>query len=75
MARVVEDHLARREYLVGDSVCVADFVMASTLDWADEAKLLEGFPEARRYMLRMYARPHAPNRIAEAFKRIAAGPT
>ncbi len=75
MARVVEDHLARREYLVGDSVCVADFVMAYTLDWADEAKLLEGFPEARRYMLRMYARPHAPKRIAEAFERIAAGPT
>jgi len=51
-------------------VTVADFVMAYTLDWAGEAQLLEGFPRLREYVKRMYARPKAPMRIAEAFASI-----
>ena len=37
------------------------------LDMAFEARLLGDFPQLRGYMERMYARPRAPMRIAQAF--------
>ena len=67
MAAVAEAHLSGREYLVGRDVTVADFVMAYTLDWANEATLLGDFPALRQYMERMYRRPKAAPRIAAAF--------
>jgi glutathione S-transferase len=70
MAAVLEEHMKGREFIVGNSVTVADFVMAYTLDWAGMVGLLDGFPRLRAYMERMYERPHAPMRIAEAFKSI-----
>ncbi len=72
MAAVLEEHMKGREFIVGDSVTVADFVTAYTLDWANEVGLLEGFPILKAYMERMYQRPHAPMRIAAAFKSIRA---
>ncbi|CAA9590007.1 Glutathione S-transferase [uncultured Synechococcales cyanobacterium] len=72
MADVLEKHMQQRHFLVGDSVTVADFVVAYTLDWANEAKLLDGFPKLLDYMKRMYARPRAPSRIAQAFASIKA---
>jgi glutathione S-transferase len=70
MAAVLEEHMKGREFIVGDSVTVADFVTAYTLDWANQAGLLEGFPGLKAYMERMYARPHAPMRIAAALKSV-----
>jgi len=70
MAAVAEHELDGREFVVGDRVSIADFVLAYTLDWACEARLLDEFPSLRAYMERMYARPKAPLRIAEAFRRI-----
>jgi len=70
MARVLEEHMNGRQFVVGDSVTVADFVLAYTLDWANFVNLLEGFPNLREYLARMYARPHAPLRIAAAFASI-----
>jgi glutathione S-transferase len=67
MASVMEKHLQGRSFLVGDRATVADFVAAYTLDWANEVRLLEDLPGLRAYMERMYARPKAPPRIAEAF--------
>jgi glutathione S-transferase len=72
MAAVLEEHLKGRQFAVGDTVTVADFVLAYTLDWANEVQLLDGFPRLQAYMERMYARPHAPLRIAEAFASINA---
>ena len=72
MAAVLEEHMRGREFLVGDSATVADFVTAYTLDWANMVQLLDDFPGLRSYMERMYARSRAPMRIAEAFKKIAA---
>ena len=72
MAAVLEKHLQGRQFVVGDRATVADFVMAYTLDWGGEAQLLDGFPVLRGYMERMYARPKAPQRIAEAFRSIRA---
>ena len=62
-----------RQFVVGDQVTVADFVMAYTLDWANEARLLGEFPNLTAYLERMYARPNAPPRIAQALASIAAG--
>jgi glutathione S-transferase len=71
MASVLEKHMQGRQFVAGDSVSVADFVMAYTLDWGNEDKLLDGFPQLLAYVKRMYARPHAPPRIAEAFAAIS----
>jgi glutathione S-transferase len=72
MAGVLQEHLKGRPYLVGDSVTVGDFVLAYTLDWANEVRLLDGYPQLKAYMERMYARPNAPPRIAEAFASLRA---
>jgi glutathione S-transferase len=70
MAAVLEEHMQRRQFLVGDTVTVADFVAAYTLDWANEDRLLDDCPQLLAYMKRMYARPNAPQRIAKAFAAI-----
>ena len=67
MLDVLEAHMADRTYLVGDRPSVADFNAAYTLDWANEAGLLDGTPRLRAYLQAMYARPAAPPTIAEAF--------
>jgi glutathione S-transferase len=72
MAAVMEAHLQGREFIVGDTLTVADLVSAYTLDWANEVQLLDNFPQLLDYMKRMYARPNAPPRIAEAFASINA---
>jgi glutathione S-transferase len=65
MADVAEQHMQGRRFVVGDDVTVADFVLAYTLDWANEVKLLDRCPQLVAYMERMYARPKAPKRIAQ----------
>ena len=42
MAKVLDQHMIDREYVVGDSVTIADFVLAYTLDWAQLLDLLPG---------------------------------
>ena len=63
-------HLRGRTFVVGDSVTVGDFVLARTLDWGHEAGLLGDFPVLEAYVERMYARPKAAMRIAEALASI-----
>jgi glutathione S-transferase len=70
MAAVLERHMRGREFVVGDRVTVADLVLAYTLDWAQMAKLLDGFPGLGAYVERMYARPRAAMRIKDAFASI-----
>ena len=72
MAAVLERHMEGREFVAGDRVGVADFVTAYTLDWGDQVGLLAPFPNLVAYMQRMYARPKAAPRIAEAFARMGA---
>jgi glutathione S-transferase len=74
MAAVLDEHMRDREFVVGDHVSIADFVVAYTLDWGDEAGLLDDFPQLAAYVKRMYARPHAPLRIAQAFAQIGLRP-
>ena len=70
MAAIFERHMRGREFVAGDRVTVADFVAGYTLDWGDECELLDGLPTLQAYMTRLYERPKAPLRIAEAFARI-----
>jgi glutathione S-transferase len=72
MADVLEEHMNGRQFVVGDAVTVADFVVAYTLDWANEVRLLDDFPQLQAYMERMYARPNAPLRIAQALASLKA---
>ncbi|AUX41736.1 glutathione S-transferase [Sorangium cellulosum] len=71
MAAVLEGHMQGRQFVVGDGVTVADFVLAYTLDWGNEAKLLGDCPGLISYMERMYARPNAAPRIAQARASLA----
>ena len=70
MAEVLDRHMVDREFVVGDSVTIADFVLAYTLDWAQLVGLLDGLPRLEGYMLRMYDRPRAPMRIKDAFANL-----
>jgi glutathione S-transferase len=72
MATLLDRHLEGRQFIVGGGVTVADCVTAHLIDWANELKLIDGFPQLRAYFERMYARPAAPQRIAEAFAAIRA---
>lgn len=73
MAAVLDAHLRDRPFVLGDRVSVVDFVTAYTLDWANQVALLDRAPELRAYMERMYARPKAPMRIAQAFASLDHG--
>lgn len=68
MAKLLDAHLAGREYIAGDRMSAADCVTAYLMDWANELDLLEGLPNLVAYLDRMYARPTAPPRIAAVRK-------
>jgi glutathione S-transferase len=72
MAAVLEAHMRGRKYVVSDQVTLCDFVLAYTLDWGNEVKLLGDCPQLTAYMERMYQRPKAPPRIAQALASIRA---
>ena len=68
MAAILDRHLEGREFIVGDTLTVADCVTVYLIDWADECHLIDAFPQLRAYVERLYARPKAPQRIADARK-------
>jgi len=70
MAPILDQHMHDRQFVVGNSVTVGDFVLAYTLDWAKEVNLLEQLPRLESYLENMYTRPLAPMRIKEAFARL-----
>lgn len=53
-AAVLDNHLRGRKYLVGDRLSVADFAVAATLPYAEDAKLpIADHPEIRRWHERL----------------------
>ena len=72
MAAILDSHLEGRRFIVGDSVTVADCVTAYLVDWANEFHLIDDFGQLQAYLQRMYARPKAPQRIADAFREVRA---
>ena len=72
MAAILDRHMEGREFIVGDRLTIADCVTAYVVDWANEVHLIDDCPQLRAYLARMYARPKAPQRIAEAFASLRA---
>lgn len=57
-AAVLEAHLRGRSFLVGEALSVADFAVAISLPYAQQAQLpLQDFPEIRRWHAQMNALP------------------
>jgi len=57
-AGVLESHLQKRDYLVGNALTVADFAVAITLPYAEKTGLpLDGFPAIRRWHERLQQLP------------------
>jgi glutathione S-transferase len=73
MAAVLERHMDGRVFIVGDRISIADCITAYVVDWGDENGLIDACPNLKAYLERMYARPKAPQRIAEAFASLQAG--
>ncbi|WP_052341829.1 glutathione S-transferase family protein [Salinarimonas rosea] len=73
MLEPLNAHMTGRDFFVGSTPTVADFIGASTLDWAREAGLLEASPALTAFVDRMYAREAAPPTIAEGFATLHAG--
>jgi glutathione S-transferase len=73
MAAILDRHMEGREFIVGNRMTIADCVTAYLIDWANEQHLIDAFPQLGSYLARMYARPKAPQRIAEAFAGVQAG--
>lgn len=49
-AQILDDHLSGREFIVGDSLSLADFSLAVLLPYAEQAKIpLNGFNEIQRW--------------------------
>jgi len=72
MAAVLEKHMDGRQYIVGERITAADCVTAYLMDWANERQLLDGLPNLKAYLQRMYERSTAPQRIADALATIRA---
>ena len=72
MAAVLNTHLEKHKFVVGDHITAADCVTAYLIDWANELRLIDSFARLRDYLEQMYQRATAPKRIADAFREIRA---
>ena len=72
MAMILDRHMESRQFIVGDGMTIADCVTAYLIDWANEQHLIDDCPQLRAYLSRMYARPKAPQRIADALAGVRA---
>ncbi|MBP1873951.1 glutathione S-transferase [Ensifer adhaerens] len=72
MAQVLESHMDGRTFVVGDRISIADCVTVYVIDWGNEVGLIDSCPNLKAYLERMYARPKAPPRIADALASLEA---
>ncbi|MGF6174267.1 glutathione S-transferase family protein [Ensifer sp. 4252] len=72
MAQVLERHMDGRTFVIGDRISIADCVTVYVIDWGNEFGLIDEFPNLKAYLERMYARPKAPPRIADALASLEA---
>ena len=57
-ARVLDDHLGGRKFLLGDTLTIADFAVGVTLPYAEKAKIpVAGYPEILRWHDRLNELP------------------
>jgi glutathione S-transferase len=71
-ARVLEQHMFGRQYVVGDGFTAADCMTAHVIDWAADKKLLSQLPQLHAYVSRLHLRINAPPDFDEARTRFVA---
>jgi len=57
-AKVLDEVLADRDYLVGNRFSVTDILVGFTVNWGNGAGLLKALPNLRKYLNRLKERPH-----------------
>jgi glutathione S-transferase len=57
MSAVLEDHLKKRDYLLGNHFSAVDIILASLVSFAGRLKLIENFPTLQAYAKRASDRP------------------
>ncbi|WP_457583654.1 glutathione S-transferase family protein [Ensifer canadensis] len=72
MAQVLERYMDGRTFIVGERISIADCVTVYVIDWGNEVGLIDRFPNLKAYLERIYARPKAPPRIADALASLEA---
>jgi glutathione S-transferase len=70
MAKVLEQHMIGRRFIVGDTFTTADCVAAYIVDWAADKRMLDDLPELSAYIFRLRQRANAPPDFAEARVRL-----
>ncbi len=60
VAKVVEDHLGDRSYMIGKSFSLVDIFIGQTLLWASWYKLLREFPRLSEYVSHLKSREAFP---------------
>jgi len=66
MAKVLEQHITSRDFIVGDAFTAADCVAAYIVEWAANKNMLDDLPQLRAYLARMRRRATAPPDFVEA---------
>jgi glutathione S-transferase len=59
-ARVLDNYLAGRLFMVGETFSVTDIIVGYTLHWARRLGLLAEFAPSLAYLDRLFQRPHCP---------------
>ena len=57
-AKVLEQALARQNYLIDDRFSVTDIIVCYAVHFGQELGLLEGFPNVQAYLQRLYDQEH-----------------
>lgn len=60
MAKVLDQHMIGRRYIVGEKFTAADCVTAYVIDWAADKQLMEELPQLCAYRSRLRERTTAP---------------
>jgi glutathione S-transferase len=69
--KLIDEHLAIRDYVMGDAFTIADAYLLVPVNWADFAKTpLDAFPNIRAWLARIKTRPA----VAAAMQRHAVTP-
>lgn len=62
-ARVLENHLTGRDYVVGETFTTADLILGSVIGWARAMKLVDDHPGLLGYAARLRERPAAQRSV------------
>jgi glutathione S-transferase len=63
LAKVVDQQIGSKRFVVGDHFTAADITMTYTLDWAKNLDLIDAYPNCQRYMHDHMARPAFPEHL------------